>query len=892
VAYAHSRGIVHRDLKPCNILVGEFGETQVADWGLARRMEDVEHQASTQAAPRIAADNNARADAATASGTPGYMSPEQAAGAAPDPRADVYSLGVVLREIIHGELAEGENFRSGGLVPAELAAICVRALGATPAERYPDAQELAADVARYMDGRRVAAYQYSALDELRRFARAWRAPLAVGAVSIVLLFGLGLWALHRTALERDRATQAELEVRQALVAADHSLGRALVEQSLSALSAESQPEAEMLAARALQLVESPEARGVLAAYARARPKLLGYTPLPRCDHLRLRHDGALLCIDGGVVSLHTGWPPRERWRRQLSASDAAWLPPRHIVVAIHDAGPVRGLLLSEEDGTSRADLPNIAWMRGFVESQGGALMLNPSRLSVIAPVPPASSLAAVPPAVQTMSPCGGIDQHLAAAAAGALVAVACWDGAVVLLDRGGHELRRIKTDRGPIRPGISALALSEDGRSLILATLDGDVLAQDAVTGAEQASVHLTTGAIRRIVPSPTGQRAVLFGDRGGLTVWHYGTGALLLRLPARRDRAVAWASDVELWVAGDDLRHWSLPADMPAARLLQARPPGLSTADLSLDGRRLVLARGDGHVVVLDTTTGAQLLARRPQTGVAKGARFLPGGDVLSWSMGQPSLHRFNSAGAAALVAGLPALRRVALFPSGWLLLLTTGRAARLYGPGDLDLLPGSQGSTPAALAAVSAPPRLQVGAGLFLDGDQAKSERHMALLEEDGTLWLVTDGSPPQARLLLKHHGARCVAISADGTFLAIGDERALELIDIATLRSRGHITSDGQRILDISLSLDGRMLAASDQDGATRVWATNDGRLLAVLRGHDERVASVSFAPGLLATASWDGSARLWDLSVLDRPAPLLRADVEAAWGLDPQATISSR
>jgi serine/threonine-protein kinase len=110
VAFAHSKGVIHRDLKPSNVMVGEFGEVQVMDWGLAKQLSRSEPETppgeateEVETVGRVAeAEGLTRAGAAL--GTPAYMSPEQAAGDwdIVDERADVFALGSMLCEVLTG----------------------------------------------------------------------------------------------------------------------------------------------------------------------------------------------------------------------------------------------------------------------------------------------------------------------------------------------------------------------------------------------------------------------------------------------------------------------------------------------------------------------------------------------------------------------------------------------------------------------------------------------------------------------------------------------------------------------------------------------------------------------------------------------------------------------
>jgi serine/threonine-protein kinase len=174
IAFAHARGVIHRDLTPRNVMVGEYGEVLVVDWGVARLLE------SFEGAPPPAEADPAHAPAdrthdGIVIGTPGYMPPEQAAGGArdADQRADVFGLGAILREILKSAQAS-TNARASdpgptaAHLPRPLAAIFARATAPSPADRYPSASALAADVRRWLDDDTVEAYRESVFERAAR----------------------------------------------------------------------------------------------------------------------------------------------------------------------------------------------------------------------------------------------------------------------------------------------------------------------------------------------------------------------------------------------------------------------------------------------------------------------------------------------------------------------------------------------------------------------------------------------------------------------------------------------------------------------------------------------------------------------------------------------------
>jgi serine/threonine-protein kinase len=234
IHYAHSRGVIHRDIKPGNVIVGNYGETLVVDWGLAKPMGRSEVLGEERMLAPGAAGGSSGTLPGSALGTPAYMSPEQARGDLDRVglRSDVYSLGATLYYVLCGKSPfDGSDaatvlraVKEGRFPPPRqadlsidksLEAICLKAMSLAPMDRYPTARDLAGDIERWMADEPVSARKEPARDRLARWGRRHRTLVAAAAVlllSTVAALALGLYAVGReqreTRAQRDRAEQA------------------------------------------------------------------------------------------------------------------------------------------------------------------------------------------------------------------------------------------------------------------------------------------------------------------------------------------------------------------------------------------------------------------------------------------------------------------------------------------------------------------------------------------------------------------------------------------------------------------------------------------------------------------------------------------------------------
>jgi serine/threonine protein kinase len=259
VAYAHSRGVIHRDLKPENVMIGDYGEVLVMDWGLAKQISQTENSEPAQWPAVLSPSTSDELRGfetlhGVVVGTPPYISPEQARGELDqiDQRSDVFVLGAILyailtlrapvagdtvEEVLDRIIAGGSpapvSFNNrvrtrpdpgepqitlahcpGGRVPEGLSAVAMKALRTEPGERYQTVEEMQAEIAAFQGGFAPKAEGATPWRQMVLFAGRHKREVALLVIFAVVLQALSIAFAIQTNAEKNRALASELRVRE------------------------------------------------------------------------------------------------------------------------------------------------------------------------------------------------------------------------------------------------------------------------------------------------------------------------------------------------------------------------------------------------------------------------------------------------------------------------------------------------------------------------------------------------------------------------------------------------------------------------------------------------------------------------------------------------------
>jgi WD40 repeat protein len=931
IAYAHSEHVIHRDLKPANVLVGDFGETVVIDWGLAKDLAQ-ENQAEPVTGDGTASEDPSLTHQGTVVGTPAYMPPEQAAGRAVDERADVYALGAILYHVLAGtrpydsgssaqvldEVVRGPPMplseRQGG-IPADLLTIVAKAMARNPSERYATARELAEDLRRFQTGQIVGAHVYSVGERLRRFLRRYRAAVAVTAVAVLVLLGVGTLSILRIMAERDRAERKQSEAETAQHDAESARHQALEradELTLlhARISVDRDPNETITWLRSLSsgfgrwpavrtIAADAQARG-LAVVLRGHSQTIG--------DVVFTHDGRYLIttsddstlrlwdMKSGAVRVLTGHTD-EVWRLVLSPdgrSFATASKDRTARIWNVDTGESRVLsgfpgpvdsVQYTPDGqhlavTNRGDdllrtwnVASGALERTFKTGLGplSMLALSPDgRYALIQALRGTrAQLWDLQQGTSYTLEHGGAVTAIAFSPRGSLAVTGSMDQTVRAWDPRTGQGRILGERLG----ALSYLAFSRDGGLLASGAAEGQLRLWNLDTGkSELLGSH--EGRINEILFSRDGRLVATSSDDRSARLWELATGhSRTLRGHQGAAYSMDFSPDGEWYAVGSydaTTRVYAVKAQ--PNRLLAKTAVALNTLVPSPSGQHIATVGGDGLLRLFDRATGATLLEERLGGGEPRSTQFSPDGrwlaagtqegQVLLWGIAASAVQPVRQlTGHAGPVTAL-AFRRDGQS-------LATADATgeiRLWEPVSGQPRPlGRHGDEVLRLA-------------FSPDGQRLASGSKKGEIR----LWDIAAGSSQELR---GHEGeVRSLLFSPDGQRLVSGSlDHSLRIWDLASGTSQ-RASGSGNGVQEILMSPDGRLLISSSlKDASLRLWDARTGESRGVLQGHKGDITSISLSPDgqRLASASVDQTVRLWDLATQE--SRVLRGHTARASGV---------
>jgi WD40 repeat protein/serine/threonine protein kinase len=910
IQHAHQKGIIHRDIKPSNVMVTMYDDRpvpKVIDFGVAKAIEQrlTEKTMFTQYGAVI--------------GTFEYMSPEQAEMNAfgVDTRSDIYSLGVLLYELLTGttplerqrlreaaydelvrlikeeeaprpsaRLSSSHNLpkiaadrntepaRLSKLVKGEIDWIVMKCLEKDRSRRYDTASALARDVERYLADEPVEACPPSAGYRLRKFARKHRAGLTT-ATGFAMLLVAGLVA---SILLTVWATSAEYEANQQRIASDEAKQDALhAKRDADRQRDEARLDGYASGMRLAQyawdgnnIVLARDLLDHLPTEAGGKP-LRGFewnylSRLCHAEVLTLQGPGfGERCVafnpDGSRLAM--GCFKTVQIRDSVNGKELLSLGGHtHYVRQVIFSPDGRRLLSSSYNGTVK--IWDSVTGQELATLKGGT-----------------AGVQAV-----SFSP----DGTRVAWCRGETVTIASTDT--------GDSLHTLKEHVKQVR----GLAFSPDGRHLASCSFDHCVKVWDVMTGK---AVHTLTGHTRGVesVAFSPGGKILASGDtQGCMKIWDAATGQPLHSLTSTGDevRCLAFSpDDRRLASAGTDrlVTLWDCATGNPVA-VLKGHTGVVSSLDFSRDGKRLASGSPDHTVKIWSTAAGTDRFTLKGHTNTVLSVAFSPDGRRLASGSMDRSIRIWDSAtgqtvrslrghaGWASSVAFSPDGQRLASGGSDDLV--------KIWDPATGKEVHSLMGHSGWVWGVAFSPDGKRVASGsrdnsvMIWDSETGKLLQTFkghtgwvwsVVFSPDGTrlasasydktvkIW---DCSTAGELMSLDGHTAAVTSVAFDQTgnrLVTGGQDNAVKVWDGGTGKQLVSFTGHAGWVWGVAFSPDGRRVISGGDDQATKVWDVITGKELLSLRSTGRQVRSLAYRPDgeCLASGNGDGTIDLWETSL---------------------------